>query len=321
MTRNIKITMVVILFSTLAFTQTKAYPIDGWHSKIGFSVNFSGLLPIKGQFDKIDGTILLDEANMANTSATINIQANSINTGVEIRDKHLRGKDFFDAANYPTIRFSSEKMIQKKGQWVMVGNLKVRRTSKTVEIPMKLLHGEKLDAWKNYRITLKGGFTLNRLDFQVGEDQIGIGDEVAVTFTISARIFNTATVALFDCPFGKKMIAAIQDGNKEKARTQFEELLRLDDSDAKKATSFEFLYLYLKQNNYDNASYGLAELYLDLFPEDSNAHSLLGNAYFEKNAFSEAKDSFKQALYYDHQNTFAKEMLKRTLKVLKKREE
>ncbi len=310
MSKTIKILIFCACFSTFINAQVKAYPIDGWHSKIEFSVKFGGLLPIKGQFDKIKGTILIDESNMTNTSSTIYIDTNSINTGLEMRDKHLKGKDFFDVKNHPKIYFSSKKTIEKNGQLIMLGDVHIHDVSKQIEVPIKLLHGEQLDLWKNYRVTLTGEFEINRLDFDVGENQKGIGEKVWITFMISARVFNTETIALFKRQFGEKMINSITNGQKKDALEQFNKLSEVNNKDVQNPSNFEFLYLYLKQNNYNKASNDIAELYVELFPEESEAHSLLGNTYFEKDDYRKAITSYKKALVYDDENTLAKEMLK-----------
>jgi len=315
MTKIFKTLILCAFYSTYTNAQIKAYPIDGWHSKVGFSVKFSGLLPVSGQFDRIRGTILFDERNMANTSTTIHIDVSSINTGVEFRDNHLKQEDFFAMERYPKINFSSEKVVRKNDQWIILGTIKIRNNSKPVEIPIRLLHGEPADSWKNYRITLAGTFEINRLDFEIGKDQIGIGEKVSVNFIISARIFNTETIALFKREFGIKMIEKMLEGTKKSTLEQFHEFIKLNNKDAKNPDSFEFLYLYLKQNKLYRASKELAELYVEVFPKESNAYSTLGNAYFDENAYDKARTSFERALEYDSENTLAEEMLKRMQKV------
>ncbi|AXT18886.1 hypothetical protein D7030_00840 [Flavobacteriaceae bacterium AU392] len=303
------LTLFIILPIVLN-AQIKAYPIDSWHSRIEFNVKFSGLLPVKGQFTAFEGTVLLNEKDMTKTSATLLIDGNSIDTGVNLRDNHLKGEDFFEVEKYPQIVFSSKRVVHKEGQFIMIGDLNMHNVTREVEVPIQLLHGEQLDTWKNFRITLKGKFQINRSDFDIGNNQPTIGQMVTIEFIISARIFNTETIALFNRPFGKKMIKAILEEGKEKAYSQYKELVKNKDEDTSKASSFEHLYQYLRQNNHLKASIEITKLFTEIFPKEPQAYSLLGDAYFQNNLYKEAKLAFEKAISYDDKNTLAYEMLK-----------
>ena len=310
MTQRLVLFIVLITFSSFSNAQIKAYPIDAWHSGISFSTKFGGLLPVRGTFDSFAGTVLLDETDLTKTSATIFINTESIDTGVGMRDNHLKSADFFDVEKYEYIFFSSKRVIQENDQLVMLGELQMHGVSKDVSIPFQLVHGEQEDPWKNFRITLQGAFQINRMDFGVGEDQKTIGEEVNVEMVISARVFNTATIALFNRPFGQSMIGAFEKGGIQEARKVLKQLQAVGDKDASKPSSFEFLYLKLKQMGKAVASLGAAELFVELFPEESEAHSLLGYAYYERGQTDKAKDAFRKALEFDSNETQALEMTK-----------
>ena len=91
--------------------------IDPEHSSIQFKVSHLGLVDVKGIFRKFQGTVNLDEKDIAKSSVKVTIDAASIDTGVEKRDEHLRTEDFFDVAKHPTITFVSKKVTPAgKGQ-------------------------------------------------------------------------------------------------------------------------------------------------------------------------------------------------------------
>jgi len=305
-----RLLILFLIFPLYTNAQIKAYPIDSWHSNIQFKVKFSGLIPVKGQFETFNGTILLNEEDMTKTSATILINTNSISTGVTMRDNHLKNEDFFDVEKYPKIAFSSKRTVDKDGHFVMIGILKMHDISKEIEIPIKLVHGEQLDVWENFRITLEGKFEVNRSDFNIGEGQPAIGEVVTIDFLMSARIFNTKTIALFNRPFGKIMIKAILEGSKEQALSEINKLKNNQDEDSTKASSFMHLYNYLKQKNHIKAAFQIAELFTEFHPKESEAYSLLGDAYFQNKSFKKAKMAFEKAIKYDAKNTMALEMLK-----------
>lgn len=84
------------------------YEIDPTHTFPSFEISHMGLSTFRGRFDKTSGTITLDLAKKTG-SVDVTIDANSISTGVQKLDDHLRNPDFFEVAKYPTITFKSTR--------------------------------------------------------------------------------------------------------------------------------------------------------------------------------------------------------------------
>src|SRR5438552_14552239 len=99
--------------SVVAPAQT-TWKIDASHSHVEFAVKHLMISTVKGRFGEVEGTIVLDEANPANSRVEAKIPAASINTHEPQRDGHLRSADFFDAENYPYLTFVSER-VEPKG--------------------------------------------------------------------------------------------------------------------------------------------------------------------------------------------------------------
>ncbi len=310
MTRRTTLAFFIFLLPLLSQAQVKAYPIDAWHSSISFHTKFGGLLPVKGSLDRFWGTVLLDESDLTRTSATITIDTKSISTGVGMRDKHLKSEDFFEAEKYPQMTFTSSRVVRNDDGFIMKGVLDLHGITKEVEIAFSLVHGEQPDPWKNFRVTLQGTVEINRLDFGIGEGQVGISDKVSIDLIISARVFNTETIGLFNRPFGQKMVMAFEEGGIVKAREVLGQLKSADDKDAIKPASFEFLYLKLKQGGKMELSKQAATLFAEVFPENAEALSQLGYSYYENNQHKEAVSAFQKALTFDQQESLALEMLK-----------
>jgi polyisoprenoid-binding protein YceI len=93
-----------------AHAQTTAYAIDPTHTFASFEVLHFGTSTIRGRFDKKEGTVQFDRAGKTG-SVDITIHTPSVNTGVAGFDKHLVSKDFFNAAEFPTARFVSERLV------------------------------------------------------------------------------------------------------------------------------------------------------------------------------------------------------------------
>src|SRR5207344_3155759 len=92
--------------SVPAIPQNSKWELDPENSSVGFVCKHV-FTNVRGMFPKPSGTVMLDDATPANSKVNVTIDVNSITTGVEERDTHLKGPDFFDAAKYPVITFDS----------------------------------------------------------------------------------------------------------------------------------------------------------------------------------------------------------------------
>lgn len=147
------------------------YSIDPAHTTVGFSVRHLVINNVPGRFREFNGTIQYDPQNLADSSVTFTAKSNSIDTGVEPRDKHLRSADFFDVERYPEITFKSTR-IEKKGKddFIAHGDFTLHGVTKTVALPFKM-YGAIKDPWGKMRIGVEAGLTINRQDYGVAWSQ------------------------------------------------------------------------------------------------------------------------------------------------------
>ncbi len=68
---------------------------------------------VSGYFSAFDINVDAQGKNLLSAKINVTIKPNSINTGVEARDNHLKSADFFDVEQYPTITFKSSQRIKK----------------------------------------------------------------------------------------------------------------------------------------------------------------------------------------------------------------
>ena len=87
------------------------YTADNQKSKIGFVIKNLGL-NVNGTFSGLKGTIVFDSEKLNDSQMEFSVNANSVNTDNEARDKHLRKEEYFDVDKFEFITFKSTKIIE-----------------------------------------------------------------------------------------------------------------------------------------------------------------------------------------------------------------
>jgi polyisoprenoid-binding protein YceI len=123
----IALAAVASLAAGAARAESAAYAIDPTHTYVTFEIGHFGTSTNRGRFDKKEGTIQFDRAGKTG-KVDVSIDVTSINTGFDVFNKHLQSPDLFDAAKYPTIKFSStqfsfngDKVSEIKGTLTLLG--------------------------------------------------------------------------------------------------------------------------------------------------------------------------------------------------------
>jgi polyisoprenoid-binding protein YceI len=171
--------------------QAKLYKIDPAHSSVGFKIrHLVGRVP--GQFTEFSGTIDLDDKDLSKSSVQARIQAASIDTRIQKRDKHLRSADFFDVERYPVLSFTSSKVTPSReaDKATLEGSLEMHGLTKTVSLELESLGVGEMMGHK--RVGFEAHGKLLRSDFGItwNKSVVGgllLGDEVEVDIQIEAE--------------------------------------------------------------------------------------------------------------------------------------
>ena len=167
------------------------YKIDPTHSTIGFTVKHMQIGTTWGKFNDFSGEIHFDKKNLDKFYAKVIIEAKSIDTGLELRDAHLRGADFFDVENYPAISFESKTLVEKDGNYEITGNLTMHGVIKEISClisisgPVKSPFGQEV-------IGLSGETVINRQDYGISwndtmpDGGFVVGNDVRIIVYIEA---------------------------------------------------------------------------------------------------------------------------------------
>ena len=143
------------------------YEADAAHSQLSFTAKYMGVVDVQGRFREFRGTLMYVPDEPARSTVSVVIAAGSLDTGNKTRDKDLRGPDFFDAARYPVLRFSSTRTEVRGAGFAMTGDLTIRNVTKRVTLEVERVHPETKDAMGATRIGFVGRTQVNRRDFGV----------------------------------------------------------------------------------------------------------------------------------------------------------
>ena len=184
--RSIALTLTVATLSVAAHAQVSSWKIDSAHSGIEFKIRHLGVSNVRGSFSKVTGTVMLDEKVLTKSSVDATIDANTMSTNNEGRDKHLKSPDFFNLEKFPTLTFKSTSLTQAGGKLMLTGDLTLAGVTK----PITLTLDGPAPAQKDAKGTIRSGFsatgTLHRKDFDFGSKYSAplLGDDVDFTIDI-----------------------------------------------------------------------------------------------------------------------------------------
>ncbi|WP_338693085.1 YceI family protein [Streptomyces sp. Q6] len=171
---------------------TGQWTIDRPHSRIGFSVRHAMVTTVRGAFTDYDSTLYFDGERPSASHAEIAIRVGSVDTGVEQRDAHLIGTDFFDAGRYPQILFRSTSATYVGDEsFRMTGDLTIRDVTRPVELQLDYL-GSVVDPFGYERAGFDGTTTIDRTEWGLVYNQrleaggTMVSEKVRLQFDISA---------------------------------------------------------------------------------------------------------------------------------------
>ncbi len=168
------------LVALYSFAHAQVYiPVDAT-SKVSFKIKNFGS-SVDGSLKGLKGTINFDTSDLPHAKITVSIEATTINTGIGMRDNHLRKPDYFDVVNFAAIRFVSTKITGsgKIGEAIITGKLTIKKTTKEISFPFRYSEVGGV-------LQCTGEFQINRRDFDVGGGSISLADELKVMLDIKA---------------------------------------------------------------------------------------------------------------------------------------
>lgn len=169
------------------------YSFDKAHSTIGFRIKHMGLVEVPGYFRDFTGAINYDMKDATKSTVEFTAKMDSVDTGVDGRDKHLKTADFFETEKFPEMTFKSTK-VEKKGKTLMVtGDFTMKGVTKSISFPVTVA-GFLKDQRGGTKMGAVAETTINRRDFGVNygsnlpNGSPMLSDEVKVVLNIEANL-------------------------------------------------------------------------------------------------------------------------------------
>lgn len=162
------------------------YALDPTHASVTWKVSHMGLSNYTARFTKFDATLLLDAAQPENSTLTVTIDPKSVRTDFPFPEKEdfdakIAGEDFFDAGQYPEIRFVSTRMERLGPNTGKVyGDLTFHGVTRPIVMDVKLNGAKKHPMRGVGAVGVSATTTFNRSDFGVKNLVPMVGDEVTV---------------------------------------------------------------------------------------------------------------------------------------------
>ena len=144
------------------------YQIDPKHSAARFKIRHMMIANVGGEFNSVSGTVEFDQAKPEQSRIDASIDANSLHLGDPARDGHVKGPDFLNVAQFPTITFKSSKVAAAGSGYKVSGDLTLLGVTKPVTLTVDALSPEITDPWSGQRRGLSAVTTINRKDFGMG---------------------------------------------------------------------------------------------------------------------------------------------------------
>jgi polyisoprenoid-binding protein YceI len=165
--------IAVIAILALASMSFLLHP-DYTNSSVSFKIKNAGI-GVDGVFKTFETSIDFNATENAPSSIKATIQVNTIDTGIEGRDNHLRKEEYFNVSTYPTITFESYKILKTtSGTFIAEGKLTIKGVSKDVKIPFTYVNN-----------IFEGTLTLDRIYYGVGGKSLTMSNDVEVHIKVA----------------------------------------------------------------------------------------------------------------------------------------
>ncbi len=176
-----KLLIVIILTHCANLLTAQNYQAIDNASSVKFVIQNFGMAT-DGKFSGLLGDIRFNSTDLKASSFTVSIDANTINTDIDVRDSALRTTAYLDTKKFPQISFNSKQITiaGKADRFVVKGIITIKGISKEISFPFTIIH-------KDEGILLSGDFKISRHDFKIGMGSLVLSDTIIVSLSVFAK--------------------------------------------------------------------------------------------------------------------------------------
>jgi polyisoprenoid-binding protein YceI len=182
------LTGILALAAPLALAQTSTWVSDPNHSEVDFSITHMSVSKVHGRFGNVKATIVYNQADPTKSTVTATIGVDTVDTGVDARNTHLKSPDFFDVATMPTATFTSTSVAKNGNHLTVTGNLTLHGVTKPVVLDVEGPNGSMTDPKGQVHTGFSATTTIDRTAFGVGPKFVAamLGDDVSLDIELEA---------------------------------------------------------------------------------------------------------------------------------------
>lgn len=174
--KNILLVTVLLALSFAGFSQTRWTTTE---FNVSFHIKNAGIT-VSGNFEGFKGNLVFSPDQLEKSSLSATVEAVTIKTGIDMRDRDLQEEKYFNSGQFPLIAVASQKLYRKGAQYAGLFNVSIKGVTKQIEIPFE--YTETGDTAE-----FKGSFTMNRRDFGVGGKTLTMAETLDVNILVKAK--------------------------------------------------------------------------------------------------------------------------------------
>ena len=178
----------LLLSGVSALAQSSTWTIDHNHSQVNFQVRHMGVSNVRGSMSGVTGTVVWDDKDPTKSSVEATIDAATVSTNNDARDKHLKSPDFFNVEKFPTLTFKSTSITGTAGKLQVIGDLTLAGVTKSVTLDVDGPTAPQKGQGGKLVTGFSASGLLKRKDFNFGP-KFGdpmLGDDVKFTIDVEA---------------------------------------------------------------------------------------------------------------------------------------
>ena len=171
----------VLAVAAVTGAAAETYTFDPGHTEIRLSWSHFGLSRMSARALAFDGTLNLDKGALEKSTIDVKVDANGLWTHVEKLNEHLKGKDFFDVATYPSMTFKTTK-VERTGEKTakVSGDLTIHGVTRPTTFDVTLNFDGAHPMTKKPTVGFSAKTIIKRSDFGVGKYAPAVSDDIAI---------------------------------------------------------------------------------------------------------------------------------------------